>query len=181
MRTTRIFAFIDVSGFTAYTDTHGDGAAIRLVTRFRTIVRDVAGQRAVRIAKWLGDGAMLVGLDTTAMLSAVLEIDRRMTVEELPLPLRCGLTRGDVVLLEGDDYIGRAVNLAARLCEEAESHSTLMPAPLSRCAPTWATVEAAGDRVVRDFQDPLELVTVRLPDDLSIIPPEPPTLEVEIA
>ena len=38
------------------------------------------------------------------------------------------MASGDVILLEGDDYVGRAVNLASRLCDIAEPGSLLAAA-----------------------------------------------------
>ncbi|MBT7428884.1 MAG: hypothetical protein HN783_03635, partial [Ilumatobacter sp.] len=56
MRVPRTFVFVDLSGFTNYTAAFGDDAAGRILGAFRTIVRAVASERGVRIAKWLGDG-----------------------------------------------------------------------------------------------------------------------------
>ena len=52
----RVFAFVDVCGFTSFTDRHGTHAAIEVLTRFRSAARDVTGRRGVRVIKWLGDG-----------------------------------------------------------------------------------------------------------------------------
>ncbi|MGH9152484.1 MAG: hypothetical protein ACRD03_08825 [Acidimicrobiales bacterium] len=38
-----------------------------------------------------------------------------------------------MILLEGDDYVGRAVNLASRLCDIAGSGQLLPPPPTSIC------------------------------------------------
>ena len=44
-----------------------------------------------------------------------------------PLSLRCGIATGRALLFEGDDYIGSAVNMAARLCDLARDVDVLMP------------------------------------------------------
>ena len=56
----RWFAFIDITGFTSYTEAHGTQAALEVLARFRSAVRQVTGRRGVRVLKWLGDGVMLV-------------------------------------------------------------------------------------------------------------------------
>ena len=56
----RNFAFIDLCGFTSLTDEKGVGEAVMALSTFRSVVRERAGWRGVRVAKWLGDGAMLV-------------------------------------------------------------------------------------------------------------------------
>lgn len=113
----RSFLFVDVSGFTAYCDRHGEHAAIELLTRFRSAARDVAARRGVRVGKWLGDGVMLVGTDQAVAAAAAGELLCRF--EGTGLDIHGGLASGPVLLFEGDDYIGRPVNLAARLCDAA--------------------------------------------------------------
>ena len=51
---------------------------------------------------------------------------------------------GDVILHEGDDYIGHAVNLAARLCDLAPGGEVLAT-PAAEALPTWGTVSADED------------------------------------
>lgn len=126
-RVRRTFAFVDLSGFTALTEADGDERAVEVLTVFRNAVRGVAGFNGVRVAKWLGDGAMLVSIEIAPMIEAILEIERRIEASGSALPLRAGITEGEVILFEGDDYIGRPVNLAARLCDLAEPHQVLAP------------------------------------------------------
>ncbi|MED5582836.1 MAG: hypothetical protein VYD67_00480, partial [Actinomycetota bacterium] len=57
-RVDRTFAFIDLSGFTSFIDSEGDGAALEVLHDFKSAVRQLAARKGVRIAKWLGDGAM---------------------------------------------------------------------------------------------------------------------------
>jgi class 3 adenylate cyclase len=80
-RVRRTFGFLDLCGFTAYSNTRGDESAVAQLAAFRAIVRSVGSATGVRIAKWLGDGAMLVGLEPPALVSAVLEVSRRMQAE----------------------------------------------------------------------------------------------------
>ena len=63
MRVPRTFVFVDISGFTNFTNENGDDAAGRLLASWRAVTRDVASETGVRIAKWLGDGCMLVAVD----------------------------------------------------------------------------------------------------------------------
>ncbi|HBX77713.1 MAG TPA: hypothetical protein DEG43_08710 [Acidimicrobiaceae bacterium] len=119
----RVFAFVDVSGFTRFTDLHGAHAATEVLTRFRTACRDVATRRGVRVAKWLGDGVMLVGTEAGAVVASVAELMLRFHGDDFDI--HAGIAAGTVLLFEGDDYIGRPVNLAARLCEAAGPEETL--------------------------------------------------------
>ena len=73
-RVLRTFAFVDVSGFTAFTDREGDAAAVVLLDSIRGIIRRLASVHGVRIAKWLGDGAMLVGVEPEPVIEALVSI-----------------------------------------------------------------------------------------------------------
>jgi class 3 adenylate cyclase len=119
----RAFLFVDVSGFTAYVDTAGDHAAIDVLTRFRREARDVAARRGVRVSKWLGDGVMLVGVEPGVIVAAAGELMCRF--DGSGIDIHAGLASGPVLLFEGDDYIGRPVNLAARLCDAAAAGEIL--------------------------------------------------------
>ena len=44
MRVPRTFVFLDLSGFTNYTAAYGDDAAGRILSTFRTLVREVASE-----------------------------------------------------------------------------------------------------------------------------------------
>ena len=77
MRVPRTFVFVDLSGFTNYTGAFGDDAAGRLLSAFRTIVRQVASERGVRIAKWLGDGCMIVAIDQPEAIALTLDLRDR--------------------------------------------------------------------------------------------------------
>ena len=51
-RVERTFAFLDISGFTAYTDREGDAAAYDVIRNFRNAVRQVASERGVRTVSY---------------------------------------------------------------------------------------------------------------------------------
>ena len=74
----RTFAFIDLSGFTRFTDSQGDKAALNEINKFRLFVREIASRKGLRIAKWLGDGAMLVAVEPEIATEAIMEMQGRM-------------------------------------------------------------------------------------------------------
>ena len=127
MRVPRTFVFVDLSGFTNYTAAFGDDAAGRLLSAFRTIVRTIASERGVRIAKWLGDGCMVVSVDQSDAIEFVLDLEQRSADVCAPLTVRAGIATGHALLFEGDDYIGSAVNMASRLCDHAKGVEALIP------------------------------------------------------
>ncbi len=64
MRVVRCFAFLDLRGFTAYTEEQGDARAVEVLAQLRAILRTEAEDKGVRVTKWLGDGVMLSPLAT---------------------------------------------------------------------------------------------------------------------
>ena len=128
MRFPRTFIFVDLSGFTNYMETEGDRKATKLLAEFRTVARAIASERGVRIDKFLGDGLMAVAVEQIEGITFAMELDRRAETVCDPLKLRIGIATGDTMLFEGDDYIGRAPNLAARLCDSASDNGVLIPA-----------------------------------------------------
>src|SRR3954471_7407216 len=117
-RVTRSFAFLDLCGFTDFGDARGDEAAVTEVQHLRAAVREVAPLFGVRVAKWLGDGVMIVGVDNEPLVAAGVAIEQRFG-HLGQLAVRAGIATGPVLLVDGDDYIGRAVNVASRLCDGA--------------------------------------------------------------
>lgn len=162
MRVQRTFAFLDLSGFTSLTATQGDERAVDVLTEFRNAVRQVCSRRGVRIAKWLGDGAMLVAVDPRPALEAVLELQHRMRADDGGVAIRGGLSTGAVILLEGDDYIGHSVNVAARLCDLAGAHEILAVPELAASLPPWGAVASERDAAVRGLELPLRVACLGL-------------------
>ena len=140
----RCFGFIDVCGFTSFTDKYGAQASIEVLQRFRSACRDVTARRGARVCKWLGDGVMLVGVDPGPVIATLAELLLRFGDD--PFDIHAGVAAGPVLLFEGDDYIGRSVNLAARLCEAAAPGELLAHA-VDDAVPDW--VNLAGTVTVR--------------------------------
>ncbi|MGO9877505.1 MAG: adenylate/guanylate cyclase domain-containing protein [Acidimicrobiia bacterium] len=140
----RAFAFVDLCGFTTFVATNGEHAAIDALTAFRLLVRDIATRRGILVEKWLGDGAMLVGTDVSPTIAAAVELIARHDGQ--PLALRGGVAHGQVLIFDGDDYIGRPTNLAARLCQVARPGELLAVGYSAATLPQWTQV--AGTRTI---------------------------------
>ena len=160
MRVPRTFVFVDLTGFTNYTAACGDDAAGVILAIFRSIVREVASNRGVRIAKWLGDGCMMVAVDQEDGISASLELEVEAVAACAPLSVRVGVASGYALLFEGDDYIGSAVNLAARLCDAGGPGDLLMPADQIEGLPDGVVATPRGSLALRGFPGPIEVVSL---------------------
>jgi class 3 adenylate cyclase len=156
VRVPRTFVFVDLSGFTSYTASMGDDAAGRLLSQFRSLIRQVASDRGVRVAKWLGDGCMLVSVSQVAGIAATMDLAARADAACAPLTLRAGIASGHALLFEGDDYIGGAVNLAARLCDAANGPQVLLPAEqVEGGLPAGVTARPFGTLHLPGFPEPV--------------------------
>jgi adenylate cyclase len=158
VRVERCFGFVDLSGFTEFTERYGDEHTVVMLARFRTMLREVAARRGVRITKWLGDGAMLSSPDTEATVALVLEIAAHPDPSAVPLEIRSGLARGPVIMFEGDDYIGRAPNVASRLCDAAMPGQVLATREVASLAPRWVAASEAFPYQAAGFNQPLHAV-----------------------
>ena len=160
MRVQRAFAFVDLSGFTLFTDEQGDEASVEVLSAFRREVRSVATDSGVRIAKWLGDGCMLVSVEPAQLVEAVVLLGRRLRALSLPLPMHAGMAAGNVILLDGDDYVGSAVNLASRLSDAARREEILATPGLGALVPPGATATIVPDVAISGFVEPVAVVRV---------------------
>jgi class 3 adenylate cyclase len=157
VRVHRTFAFVDLSGFTRFTDLHGDDEAVAVLSQFRSAVRSIASDIGVRVAKWLGDGAMLVSVEGPALVRAVMELDEVFSADGL-LPVRSGVAAGPVILFEGDDYTGGAVNLASRLCDLAQPFEVLTTAEVAEDLPEGVAASPVGERAIPGLGAPVAIV-----------------------
>ena len=171
----RAFAFLDLCGFTAFIATHGEHAAIDAISRFRSLTRDLTVRRGVRVSKWLGDGAMIIGVEVGPTIATAAELIARYDCD--PLALRGGVAHGQVLIIDGDDYLGRPVNLAARLCQAASPGELLALGYQASVLPAWIAVLGTRDVTLRGIgrlprvQQLGVLPDVELPEITAPTPP----------
>jgi adenylate cyclase len=117
-------AFVDLAGFTAMTEAHGDDYAADVYDAFvGALARSCSSAGGdVQCVKHLGDGALLVAASGGLLVAALLDGVRDEGEAELCLRVRAGVHFGPVLRVEtvhGQDYLGHTVNVAARLCGQA--------------------------------------------------------------
>ena len=117
-------AFLDLTGYTALAEEHGDEAAAELAVGLAGIVDEAAREYGGRPVKWLGDGVMFHFADPARAVVGGLELIEQ-TESAVSVPARIGINAGAVVAHEGD-YFGRTVNVAARIADYARPHEVLV-------------------------------------------------------
>lgn len=126
------FAFVDLAGFTALTEAHGDADAAALIERFEQLT---AGSLADgdRLVKTIGDAVMLAFPTPDAGLDGVTLLVQACVAEPgFPLP-RAGMHQGTAVERNGD-YIGGSVNLTARVAGQAHGGQVVATEPIAEAA-----------------------------------------------
>jgi adenylate cyclase len=117
-------AFLDLTGYTAVAEEHGDQTAAELASGLAGVVNQAAQAHDGRAVKRLGDGVMFHFTDPgRAILAALVLIEQ--TEQAIRVPVRMGINAGTVIAQEGD-YFGSTVNIAARIADYAQPHEELM-------------------------------------------------------
>jgi adenylate cyclase len=159
VRISRAFAFVDLCGFTTFTENHGDREAVAVLAQLRAVLRDELVGTGVRVTKWLGDGALLCSSDTGALLTCCIAVRDRLEAEGR-LRLRAGITAGQVVRFEDDDYVGAVLNSAARLCDVARPGQVLATVEAAAGAAGQVATRPVGDVLLRGMRHPLAAVAL---------------------
>ncbi|MGH2728853.1 MAG: adenylate/guanylate cyclase domain-containing protein [Actinomycetota bacterium] len=129
--------FIDVVGFTAYTASNGDDAAVALVKRLETMVSSICNLHDGEVVKHLGDGFLLAfGSAADAVRAALALRDaarKKRAADPSFQQVRIAVHAGRPSVLR-EDLIGHDVNLTARLLEHCEPGEVLATAEAKELA-----------------------------------------------
>jgi adenylate cyclase len=125
--------FLDLVGYTRLTEEQGDQAAAELAGRLAVLVERSAGEHGGVPVKWLGDGVMVHYREPAGAVAAALELVREVPAAGLPAA-HVGVAAGPVVV-QGGDYFGRTVNLAARIAAYASASRVLVSERVVEAAP----------------------------------------------
>lgn len=119
--------FTDIEDSTKLTVRLGDEAWSSLIRHHDRTIGEVADRHGGVVVKTLGDGAMVAFNSTRAAVTAAREIQDafKSTSNRSEIRARIGLHVGDAVHT-GDDYLGIAVNKAARIAAAARGGETLI-------------------------------------------------------
>ena len=125
-------AFVDIAGFSAIADVHGDASAIAILDLFEGMVRDALSGYAPPI-KWIGDEAMLAFPEPAIAIEALGKLLPACRNEaKLPL-VRAGINHGPVIH-RGTDLFGSTVNVAARVTSIAAPGQLIATQPVADAA-----------------------------------------------
>lgn len=115
------FVFADLAGYTALTEQHGDETAAAVAHEFARVMRMLSRKHGARQVKTMGDGVMIWSADAA---QAVALAAGALALFRTP-PVRIGVHTGSAVRRRSD-WFGSAVNVAARLADQAEQNEALI-------------------------------------------------------
>lgn len=151
------FAFVDLSGFTALTEVHGDDQAVAAATALQARVREHLGPDDI-LVKTIGDAVMLAFASPTTAIEGLAKILASGDVGSLPV--RAGAHHGPATRV-GDDFYGHTVNVAARVAAHAPADQLLVTSELALAAQRLGrTVTHVGTTSLRNVGEPLDLYRV---------------------
>ncbi|HWO84408.1 MAG TPA: adenylate cyclase regulatory domain-containing protein [Solirubrobacterales bacterium] len=150
--------FIDLTGFTRYTEEEGDIEALDVVENFVAGVEGTLPREAT-IVKTIGDEVMVVSPDPSSLTQWAVDFLSRFPRRPQP---RVGLHYGDAVYRDGD-YFGSQVNLVHRVVNRALAGEVLVTDAV--CAAIAGSesleLEEIGKVSLKGFPNPTELFVVR--------------------
>jgi adenylate cyclase len=150
--------FIDLTGFTRYTEEEGDIEALDVVESFVAGVESSLPGEAT-IVKTIGDEVMVVSPDAGSLTQWAVEFLGRF--DRRPQP-RVGIHSGAAVYRDGD-YFGSQVNLAHRVVNRALAGEVLVTDRVAEATVgnDRLDLEAIGEVRLKGFPVPTELFVVR--------------------
>jgi adenylate cyclase len=150
--------FIDLTGFTRYTEEEGDIEALDVVENFVATVEGTLPQEAT-IVKTIGDEVMVVSPDPASLTEWAVDFLARFP--ERPQP-RVGIHFGDAVYRDGD-YFGSQVNLVHRVVNRALAGEVLVTDAVAGLilSDEQLALEPIGQVRLKGFPVPTELFVVR--------------------
>lgn len=126
--------FSDIEGFTAITERLGDRRAMDILREHNGIIRQRVASSGGHEIKAQGDGFMIAFGGASSALHCAVGIQgdfaaRNDAQPDVPMQVRLGLHAGEAVR-DGNDFLGGAVILAARIAEQAKGGEILVSSVL---------------------------------------------------
>jgi adenylate cyclase len=166
----RCIAFVDLAGFTALSEAHGDHGAAQTAGRLIEVTSQVL-QPGVELVKSLGDAVMLAAPQVMPLIASVEALADRWRDQPGSLLLRGGMHIGTVIA-DGGDYFGRAVNVAARVGALSAAGRMVVTGPVADVLrEAGRTVAADGPVRLRNVPAPVEVFNWPLDAAPAVIDP----------
>ncbi len=162
----RTIVFTDLEGSTDMTQRLGDEAALRLLRAHDEIMHACLEQHGGRRVKHTGDGLMASFTSVARAIECMIAMQGALAAHseatpEQPLRARMGAAAGEPVS-DREDLFGAAVQLAARLCDQARPGQILVAGVVrDLCIGKTFSFQEQGEVQLKGFSEPVRLFEVR--------------------
>ncbi len=149
--------FIDLTGFTRYTEEEGDLEALDVVENFVATIEATLPPEAT-IVKTIGDEVMVVSPEPGSLTEWAVDLLEHLPKRPRP---RVGIHCGEAVYRDGD-YFGTHVNLAHRVVSRAQAGEVLATDRVVEAVEGRERLrfEAIGEVTLKGFPEPTELYVI---------------------
>ena len=186
--------FIDLRGFTAFTEISDPEEVMRVIHEFHAAMGQLIMSHGGTLEHFAGDGMMIffndpVEVDNPAGVAAAMALAMQVRFTKLAevwrrrgyeLAMGIGIAQGFATIgaigFEGRrDYgvIGTVTNLAARLCAEALGGQILVSQRVHGCIADSVRSELVGPVALKGFHRPVLVYAVSEPESKPELDPEP--------
>ena len=160
----RTVLFTDIVGSTELTQRLGDEAAMQMLEIHDRIVRDALNALGGREVKHTGDGIMASFFSAVAAARCAARIHLALAEPEnqsIPIKVRIGAAAGEPVE-NHQDLFGTTVQLAARLCAQAQPEQSLVTNVVAElCLGKGLTFQDMGEVSLKGFAQPVKVHALR--------------------
>ena len=156
----RTILFTDIVDSTSMTQSLGDEAAMEFLGVHDKIVRDALSALGGREIKHTGDGIMASFFSAAGAIKCAAQIQREITEQgkksgQRAIQLRIGVAAGEPVEHQ-NDLFGSTVQLAARLCSQAQPEQILVSNAVAElCAGKTLSFQEVGEVALKGFDAPV--------------------------
>jgi len=163
----RTVMFTDIVDSTELTARFGDDAGMAILAVHDRVVRDALAKNCGREVKHTGDGIMASFLSAAGAVRCACQVQGELREYNLggpdcPVTVRIGISAGEPVEQNGDLF-GSTVQLAARLCHQAEPGQILVSSVIADlCIGKGLRFIGAGECQLKGFAAPVETHVVEL-------------------
>lgn len=140
---------LDMSGFSLLTRKHGIVHYLSMVKRMQLTTEPIVKSYGGSMVKYEADNCFAIFPDPLAALNAAMamqhafEASNLMTSDDLDIYIACGIDYGKILVIQGEDCFGDAVNRASKLGEDvAAAREILITKEAMDVIPQQARIKA---------------------------------------
>ncbi len=128
----RAVLVVDMSGFSRLSQMHGIVHYLSMIYRMQGAARPMVENHGGIVVKFEADNCFAVFPDTLSAVRAAIALNRKLQQDNRAVPdalqiyIACGIDYGEILLIDGADIFGTAMNRASKLGEDIASAGQIL-------------------------------------------------------